>query len=79
LIAGSKGCGKSTFNCHPERSEGSAFSQMPGEKQTPRATSALGTTKSAFFRSLFSRWSISGMVERPFWQYPLTVKQGIFN
>jgi hypothetical protein len=28
---------------------------MPGEKQIPRATSALGMTKSAFFRSLFSR------------------------
>jgi hypothetical protein len=46
------GCGKSGFSCHPERSEGSAFSQLPGKKQIPRANPALGMTVLEFFRSL---------------------------
>src|SRR6266478_2706310 len=49
---GRPGCGKSTLCCHPERSEGSAFSQIPGKMQIPRAKSTLGMTKLKFFRSL---------------------------
>src|SRR5580704_7051989 len=55
VVCGFRGCGKSIFCCHPERSEGSAFSQIPRKKQIPRAKSALGMTKLEFFRSLFSR------------------------
>jgi hypothetical protein len=55
---GFAGCGKGTFNCHLEHSEESAFSQMPGEKQIPRATSALGMTKSTFFRSQIAQLRI---------------------
>jgi hypothetical protein len=54
VVCGFRGCGKSIFCCHPERSEGSAFSQIPRKKQIPRAKSALGMTKLQFFRSLFS-------------------------
>jgi hypothetical protein len=57
------GCGKSGFSCHPERSEGSAFSQLLGKKQIPRANPALGMTVLEFFRSLFSllkRIGVSG-------------------
>jgi hypothetical protein len=73
MIVGYTGCGNSTFNCYPEvaaATEGSAFSQMPGEKQIPRAKSALGMTKSAFFPQPVQPLSFGGMVERPFWQYP---------
>jgi hypothetical protein len=42
-------CGKSEFSCHLERSEGSAFSQLPGKKQIPRANPALGMTVLEFF------------------------------
>jgi glyoxylase-like metal-dependent hydrolase (beta-lactamase superfamily II) len=37
-------------NCHPERSEGSAFSLCAEKKQIPRATAALGMTRFDFFR-----------------------------
>jgi hypothetical protein len=50
---GFTGCGKNGFICHPERSEGSAFSQPPGKKQIPQANPALGMTGLEFFRSLF--------------------------
>jgi hypothetical protein len=52
---GFTGRGKSRQFCHPERSEGSAFSPTPGKKQIPRANPALGMTVLEFFRSLFSR------------------------
>jgi hypothetical protein len=47
--------GKSTVRCHPDRSEGSAFSQIPRKMQIPRAKSALEMAKLEFFRSLFRR------------------------
>jgi hypothetical protein len=49
---GVTGCGKSRLFCHPERSEGSAFSSTPGKKQIPRANPALGMTVLEFFSSL---------------------------
>jgi hypothetical protein len=52
---GFTGCGKSRLFCHPESSEGSAFSPTPRKKQIPRANPALGMTVLEFFRSLFSR------------------------
>jgi hypothetical protein len=36
---------------HPERSEGSAFLQIPGKKQIPRANLALEMTVLEFYRS----------------------------
>jgi len=52
---GFTGRGKSRLFCHPERSEGSAFSPTSGKKQIPRANPALGMTVLEFFRILFSR------------------------
>jgi hypothetical protein len=43
---------KSQQFCHPEGSEGSAFSFIPGKKQIPRANTALGMTILEFPRSL---------------------------
>jgi hypothetical protein len=54
-VAASQAAEKVGFFCHPERSEGSAFSRMPGKKQIPRANPALGMTILEFFRNLFSR------------------------
>jgi hypothetical protein len=46
---------KKVVSCHPEQSEGSAFSPIPRKKQIPRANCALGLTLMEFFRNQFSR------------------------
>jgi hypothetical protein len=43
---------KKVVYCHPERSEGSAFSPIAKKKQIPRANCALGMTLLEFFRNL---------------------------